>query len=173
MFCWHKPTCRKPDVVFLDGLNVPYCQSCEEVAAVAKAKNAALDGTPSQPPSTANFELCWPSSLPFVEDDKANHLGADNEWPAPEIGSSSNTTDQNQPSAFGYVSANAGSLGRASVASLYEPLSARRIRILRLLPGAYGDPMRGELRIMDLAFRPEYEALSYTWADQSGDTSRS
>ncbi|EFQ30318.1 hypothetical protein CGRA01v4_00259 [Colletotrichum graminicola] len=162
MFNWYESTCCSPDVVFLDGLNVPYCQSCGEIAAVDKAKNAALDGTLSQPPSTANFELCWPSSLPFVEDGKANQLGVENELPTVATGSSSNTTDKYQPSSFDSIPANAGGLGEASATSSYEPLFARRIRILRLFPGAYGDPIRGELRTMDLAYKPEYEALSYT-----------
>ncbi|KAK2033922.1 hypothetical protein LX32DRAFT_648877 [Colletotrichum zoysiae] len=173
MFNWHEPTCRNPDVVFPDGLDVPYCQSCGETAAVDKAKNEALDGTPSQPPSNANFELRWPSSLPFVEVDEASHLAVDGELPTTEIGSSSTTTDQDQQSSFDLVPAKAVSPGGASVASSYESLFARRIRILRLLPGAYGDPIRGDLRTVDLASKPEYEALSYTWADQSGDTSRS
>ncbi|KAF4929090.1 Heterokaryon incompatibility protein 6, OR allele [Colletotrichum viniferum] len=57
--------------------------------------------------------------------------------------------------------------------SLYESLSARRIRLLRLLPGSYHDPLRCELRTVDLQFKPEYEAVSYTWAGENGDASRS
>ncbi|KAK1984407.1 hypothetical protein LZ30DRAFT_747930 [Colletotrichum cereale] len=160
MFNWHEPTCRNPDVVFLDGLNVPYCQSCGEIAAVDNDKNGALDGTPFQPPSKAKFELCWPSSLPFVEEDDATCLDVDDGLPTVEISSASNKTDQAQPSSFDSVPANAGSLGGGSAASLYEPLFARKIRILRLLPGAYGDPIRGDLLTVDLASKPEYEALS-------------
>ncbi|KAF4829613.1 Heterokaryon incompatibility protein 6, OR allele [Colletotrichum tropicale] len=56
---------------------------------------------------------------------------------------------------------------------LYEPLYGRKIRLLKLLPGKYHDPLHCKLQIVDLQFKPEYEALSYTWADSNGDSSLS
>ncbi|KAF5510947.1 Heterokaryon incompatibility protein 6, OR allele [Colletotrichum siamense] len=56
---------------------------------------------------------------------------------------------------------------------LYEPLYGRKIRLLRLLPGNYRDPLRCKLQTVDLQFKPEYEALSYTWANSNGDSSLS
>ncbi|KAK8004082.1 NADH-cytochrome b5 reductase 1 [Apiospora arundinis] len=47
------------------------------------------------------------------------------------------------------------------------------IRILRLQRGAFDDPVVCEVSIQDLARQPEYEAVSYTWADESGDATRS
>ncbi|KAF9876324.1 hypothetical protein CkaCkLH20_06267 [Colletotrichum karsti] len=56
---------------------------------------------------------------------------------------------------------------------LYETLYARKIRLLQLLPGSHTDPIRCKLQIADLSNKPEYEALSYTWAQANGDTARS
>ncbi|KAK1719172.1 heterokaryon incompatibility protein-domain-containing protein, partial [Colletotrichum lupini] len=58
------------------------------------------------------------------------------------------------------------------VAAPYEPLFARKIRLLKLLKGNYNDPIRVELQVADLTIKPEYEALSYTWADEKKDSSR-
>ncbi|KAF6834102.1 hypothetical protein CMUS01_06284 [Colletotrichum musicola] len=56
---------------------------------------------------------------------------------------------------------------------LYEPLQARKIRTLELLPGDFDDPIRCNIRTVDLALKPEFEALSYTWANENGDASKS
>ncbi|KAK8040928.1 HET-domain-containing protein [Apiospora phragmitis] len=47
------------------------------------------------------------------------------------------------------------------------------IRILRLQHGIFDDPIVCEVCTKDLALHPEYEAVSYTWADESGDAKRS
>ncbi|KAK7964336.1 hypothetical protein PG988_011310 [Apiospora saccharicola] len=43
-------------------------------------------------------------------------------------------------------------------------------RILILHPGAFEDPICGDLLIVDLPSKQPYEALSYTWGDESGDS---
>ncbi|KAF2656720.1 HET-domain-containing protein, partial [Lophiostoma macrostomum CBS 122681] len=47
------------------------------------------------------------------------------------------------------------------------------IRLLQLLPGNYFDDIHGDLFEADLETDPEYEAVSYTWADENGDASLS
>ncbi|EWY84622.1 hypothetical protein FOYG_12052 [Fusarium oxysporum NRRL 32931] len=49
----------------------------------------------------------------------------------------------------------------------YQPLdlAKRQIRILHILPGQYGDPVRCTLHAMSLYDNPCYEALSYSWGD--------
>ncbi|KAH7473185.1 hypothetical protein FOMA001_g12636 [Fusarium oxysporum f. sp. matthiolae] len=49
----------------------------------------------------------------------------------------------------------------------YQPLdlAKRQIRILHILPGQYGDPVRCTLHTMSLYDNPCYEALSYSWGD--------
>jgi hypothetical protein len=48
-----------------------------------------------------------------------------------------------------------------------------QIRLLRLLPGNYSDDIHCQLFQADLETDPEYEAVSYTWADDTGDASLS
>ncbi|KAH9904520.1 heterokaryon incompatibility protein-domain-containing protein [Xylariomycetidae sp. FL2044] len=47
------------------------------------------------------------------------------------------------------------------------------IRILRLDPGTASDPIQGELLVANIDSLPEYEAISYTWAEESGDATKS
>lgn len=58
----------------------------------------------------------------------------------------------------------------------YQYESLRRehdIRILTIHPGSPGDPLDVSLRLANLTHHPLYDALSYTWADESGDARRS
>ncbi|KAI1474829.1 HET-domain-containing protein [Daldinia eschscholtzii] len=61
----------------------------------------------------------------------------------------------------------------------YKPLSVQTctkeeplFRILLLAPGSQEDPLHGELITETLSNQPKYEALSYTWADDTGDRRR-
>ena len=47
------------------------------------------------------------------------------------------------------------------------------IRLLRISPGSREAALHGTLRVVGLQSRPDYEALSYTWADDHGDSSLS
>ncbi|KAL1611955.1 hypothetical protein SLS60_000178 [Paraconiothyrium brasiliense] len=56
----------------------------------------------------------------------------------------------------------------------YQSLGVEsNIRLLDVYPGSFGDAIRGEIVIADLSSTPAYDALSYTWADETGDTERS
>lgn len=44
------------------------------------------------------------------------------------------------------------------------------LRILELLPGSFGDPLRCRLRIAAIESNPTYDALSYMWGDPSPKT---
>jgi hypothetical protein len=44
------------------------------------------------------------------------------------------------------------------------------IRLLAIHPGQYGDDLYGSIDYANVNYMPEYTALSYTWADESGDT---
>lgn len=68
----------------------------------------------------------------------------------------------------------AQSSGLGSQSYHYTPLDlihGRRIRVLVLKPGKPGDPLCCELEHVNLQQGPIYEALSYTWADETGDDS--
>ncbi|KAI0174664.1 heterokaryon incompatibility protein-domain-containing protein [Pestalotiopsis sp. NC0098] len=45
------------------------------------------------------------------------------------------------------------------------------IRILRVLPGSFDDDVECEIQTEDLSKDIDYEAISYTWADETGDAS--
>lgn len=50
----------------------------------------------------------------------------------------------------------------------YQPLGRGHIRVLRLLPGRPGDPLRCELETVELT-TARYEALSYVWGNPTMD----
>ncbi|KAK7993374.1 TAP42-like family protein [Apiospora arundinis] len=53
----------------------------------------------------------------------------------------------------------------------YAPIRQKtETRILILQPGEFEDPVRGDLVIVNLPSEEPYEALSYTWADEDGDS---
>lgn len=46
------------------------------------------------------------------------------------------------------------------------------MRLFKIQPGERDDPIRGELVIISANSQQIYDAVSYTWADQTGDTTR-
>jgi hypothetical protein len=54
-----------------------------------------------------------------------------------------------------------------------ELKGTHEIRLLVLHPGTGDDPLKGDIIGTDLRRRPKYDALSYTWADETGDDSLS
>ncbi|QYT05283.1 HET domain-containing protein [Trichoderma simmonsii] len=52
---------------------------------------------------------------------------------------------------------------------LYQPLDARNIRLLKLLPGSGSDPIRIQLQSASLEDPGPYTALSYVWGDAKVD----
>ena len=54
---------------------------------------------------------------------------------------------------------------------IYPPLKQRsETRLIRLYPGEVPDPITCDIIIGRLEDLPSYEAISYTWADESGDS---
>ncbi|EQB43657.1 hypothetical protein CGLO_17666 [Colletotrichum gloeosporioides Cg-14] len=171
MINWHSSDCRRPDVMFLNDIGAPSCLNCGEVGTIDAASSVSAARKPPETPQRADFKLCWPASLPFVEDvpnknDSRKRKRTTSPPPFPLDG----------VIAAGETPAATGSRKDTTApakTSLYEPLHARKIRILQLLPGKYHDPICCKIQTVDLKTRPEYEALSYTWADSTGDTSLS
>ncbi|KAK1850747.1 hypothetical protein CCHR01_06648 [Colletotrichum chrysophilum] len=162
MINWHASTCRRPDLRFLPGLEAQACFNCGEIETVAESSSANV---------ARNFDLRWPTSLPFIDD------AADDNGP---VGPPSLISSASNSAVEGVVletTTAATDIGKDTTAlaktSLYTSLYARKIRLLRLLPGKYNDPITCDIRVVDLQSKPEYEALSYTWADSNGDTSLS
>ncbi|KAI3540904.1 hypothetical protein CABS03_02277 [Colletotrichum abscissum] len=172
IFNWHE-SCRRPDVKFNEGLGVPACSSCGCIAALEGIVEAQHHDAPLVPSPRTRFELTWPLSLPFVDDPSVSDLPG-KMTAEPNISSSKDvrgnvTLHIGKPTTSSQEPATDSSM---RVAAPYEPLFARKIRLLKLLKGNYNDPIRVELQVADLTIKPEYEALSYTWADEKKDSSR-
>jgi hypothetical protein len=55
----------------------------------------------------------------------------------------------------------------------YRPLlDEHEVRLLTIYPGSIDDPICGDLETASLLRRPPYDALSYTWADETGNADR-
>lgn len=61
-----------------------------------------------------------------------------------------------------------GSVGPTPV-SLPPLPSESAFRLLRLEPGKFEEVLRCHVQLSDLKYRPTFNAISYTWADESGD----
>ncbi|KAI1335974.1 hypothetical protein F5Y15DRAFT_221628 [Xylariaceae sp. FL0016] len=63
-----------------------------------------------------------------------------------------------------------GSFASVPDSPLLPPIEDRsQIRLLRIFPGNYEDPIRCNLTVEAIILRPLYEAVSYTWADETGN----
>jgi hypothetical protein len=165
---WHSRSCKTPDVVDLDGFLT--CKCCLECAP-AEGEEAPGALTTSAPPCPPNppqgqLRLSWPTSLNYTAhaaepDDGATATDHDS---APAESPSENIVVL-PGSASGPCTKQALTHG-----ALEEP---DHIRLLRISPGPRAAPLHGNLRIAGLQSKPDYEALSYTWADDNGDSSRS
>ena len=63
---------------------------------------------------------------------------------------------------------------RQEIPYQYQPLKGgHEVRLLELQPGSFEDPIQGDIITANLKSRPNYDALSYTWADDNGDTTLS
>jgi len=189
MHNWHSSQCRKPDVVFYEGLGLPTCMDCGEMAPPHEVDRVHQDELkiPCGPPRTA-MHLKWPPTMPFTNkayyNDRDGSLqsalntyldklpcqnGADQETPC----SLSQATSQHQ--------------GSIQNKPTYTQLHGSKIRVLRLSKGRFESPIHGFLEVIDLESQePDseapstllldedsnsttYEAVSYTWATSSGN----
>lgn len=56
---------------------------------------------------------------------------------------------------------------------VYRPLGEKQIRLIRLQPGAFGQPLICSLDAIELDNPPSYEALSYVWgSEEKGETAQ-
>ncbi|KAI1495684.1 heterokaryon incompatibility protein-domain-containing protein [Biscogniauxia marginata] len=66
-----------------------------------------------------------------------------------------------------------GSFAGLTKPPLLPPIKHRsEIRLLRLLPGTFDEDIQCEVIIQDLSAKPEYEAISYSWADETGNSDK-
>ncbi|KAK1829455.1 heterokaryon incompatibility protein-domain-containing protein, partial [Podospora conica] len=177
MIRWHKSTCAEPDVHPRNW--IPFCSTCAKSAVWNPAIGKTTPGIPPlpTPPEDGIFQLWWPSSVSYTESDGDNSSHPAGPSPALSAGPA-RWTQAREPvfEASLEGAANTSESGCRVPVIGYAPLSKnhiREIRLLRLLPGVFDDPIHGELIIAPLQGHRSFTALSYTWADEDGDRSRS
>ncbi|KAK3906378.1 heterokaryon incompatibility protein-domain-containing protein, partial [Staphylotrichum tortipilum] len=153
---WHQASCRRPDVTVAGG--TPFCSACDALAdctSVVSHSGAGIPRVPDLPPGGIR-NLSWPSSVPYHQDDDYQ----------PSMGSAPGAASVLLP-------ANPATNLHASQGP-YAPLeTSNHIRLLRLSKGDLDDPIHGVLITASLDDNSlDFEALSYAWADESGDASR-
>ncbi|KAK3985787.1 heterokaryon incompatibility protein-domain-containing protein [Cladorrhinum sp. PSN332] len=178
---WHETTCSRPDVSLVDG--VPFCMSCGSIASLDDIQpSQAPPAFPVPSGKRGHLSVFWPASVEYtrtcaaadgqdltdalkkvvegldisteedtkIEDDELS----DAESEAPSTGTL-------QPSLY-----------QEDLIPPEELLGKDKIRILRLSKGKGSEPLHGILQVHELKYFPEYEALSYTWADSAGNVQR-
>lgn len=181
---WHEEFCRKADVSLVD--NVPACVSCGSIYTANEAhRNELSVVTPMARDSSRRKKLvlCWPKTTTFtslgqIEDPKVR---ASLQWfqrIQEEDSKGTGLIDPNEHLDEVETLPDEGtkdpSPENPSQNLVYKPLTGQHeIRLLRLSPPLSGDDhaLHGTLLLSQLADRPEFTALSYTWADVSGDRS--
>jgi len=189
MISWHDESCYRPDVSLVDGN--PFCMSCGFLAS-PNDLDAGQTPPPSVLPTTPRccLALSWPSSVTFTDACISSTDGEDiADVVAEVVGGLHGPQDRDVEMSLSDAdpdpsTQNSGSLdtdsqglpqSRAAQKSRELPRSLTgrdAIRILRLSKGKGPAPLHGTLEVHELKYFPEYEALSYTWADATGDASR-
>lgn len=181
---WHKSTCGEPDVHPLN--SIPVCSTCRESAVWNPAPGCKAPGIPPlpKPPKDGRFQLWWPSSVSYADsNDDGGSLDVADSSPDVSVGGahvpavSPGLKEGNIPTPNPQAEPEAAPAPLCSPSQIvYAPLSkvhVKEIRLLRLLKGSLDDPIHGELAIAPLQDPMAFTALSYTWADEDGDSSSS
>ncbi|KAK4171886.1 heterokaryon incompatibility protein-domain-containing protein [Triangularia setosa] len=184
---WHEAACSRPDVSLTEG--IPFCMSCGSMGPLD-------DLEPSETPPAipilsgkrSDLSLSWPFSVQYAAQltgEDGDDLGDVLQSVVDSLESSKEKTDflqQNARQGTGAsdLESNSSSSTLAQQYRTYhqslvpsdEVIGNDSIRLLRLSKGKGTDPLHGTLEIQELKYFPEYEALSYTWADANGHASR-
>ncbi|RGP59170.1 heterokaryon incompatibility protein het-6, partial [Fusarium sporotrichioides] len=191
MHSWHSSNCGRPDVVIYEGLGVPVCMDCGEMAQsldVRKDHQDELDIPDS--PNRSEMRLTWPPSVPYSDDayryDKDGSLQKALEQHLEQLycqNASDATTHSplSEPNDLPWDQTSSG------IKPVYKPLMGTKIRVLKLSRGRFESPLHGTLETIELDSeqpkaeelstlllddnqnRTLYEAISYTWATISGN----
>ncbi|GAB1314779.1 hypothetical protein MFIFM68171_04989 [Madurella fahalii] len=159
---WHQRSCSKPQVVAAGGL--PYCFNCYSLAPDDISEHPKQITARAPPPGVdRDFNLSWPAAVEYT---KCAPVGLSFSAAASAV--ASNGAD--------YTATTDASRGETEYhSSVYPHLETEEsIRLLGLEPGTPSGPLHAYFMTMALGNTslPEYEALSYTWADASGDAQR-
>ena len=152
---WHLPNCLQPDVRVGDD-GVPCCRNCQaspqldELARQQAALPAPWALPPDPPLTPGSHNFWWPPSVPWSQSPEA--LTSSVPVPTPQ----SSHPDLNAV--------------KESSAVYTHRLAPNEFRLLCLYPPETAEaPIHVTLETHSDEDCPEYEAVSYTWADEAGD----
>ncbi|KAI0839706.1 HET-domain-containing protein [Hypoxylon sp. FL0890] len=169
MYRWHRRTCRKPDISIVE--DVVFCSSCDTTAEPPKL-HLSCDPVSSTPKDDhlQSLGLQWPLSIQYLTDD-----GCDTSNPQNTPGSLDTNLRQPDIQKLGqsYMKGEAPKISHVLEDSFYPPLAQKYdIRLLRLSALSSSGLLHGELDLVDLIYCPAFEALSYTWAGETGNNTK-
>lgn len=166
MITWHRKRCHKADVVLAGQL--PFCCSCDHSPSDVDLGLFQSLGPPKPPSSSQEgLNLPWPSSVSYNTESILDEDGTDLTPQLLSIVHGARTEESN----IGEYQEPPSSDPKST--SGYEPRnSGRAIRLLCLSKGVYDDPLHGSLVLDDLNNPRSFEAISYVWADDDGDSTR-
>ncbi|VUC28684.1 unnamed protein product [Clonostachys rosea] len=159
---WHKK-CRKADISIIEvspGQLIPCCMSCGESAAPEShtvARPPANGWNIPHEPHPRNRNLYWPDSVEYIDENPPDVGDAFIESPKP--------APEQQVKEL-------NSLDRAGENQkhfIFDKMAGRQIRLLELSKGGTGDLLHVQLTIQPFRIGLDYEALSYTWATDTGE----
>ncbi|KAM0501043.1 hypothetical protein ACHAP8_004770 [Fusarium lateritium] len=192
MLYWHSVNCLRPDVVIYEGLGVPVCMNCGEMAQpldVEKDHQDELDIPHC--PKRSDMRLSWPPSVSYSDDpyrhDKGRSLRKALEQHLEQLCTQSGVDDVTTHSLLPRVFDLQWALASSANTPVYEMLGGTEIRVLKLSRGQFESPLHGHLETIKLHSdeaqteesrillsdndedRTLYEAISYTWSTISGN----
>ncbi|KAK3320640.1 heterokaryon incompatibility protein-domain-containing protein [Cercophora scortea] len=187
MTSWHETSCNRPDVCLVDG--TPFCMSCGSLASLDDFDySQAPSGLPIPSATRANLGLSWPSSVKYGNtcigtngEDITNQVTETVAGLGSFSGDHMNISPPDSPALieadpWRLESEMPAHKPHAQDRTRADPSSGLigtdQIRLLRLSKGQASEPFHGILQVVHLKYFPEYEALSYTWADENGDANR-
>ncbi|KAK2809800.1 hypothetical protein FQN50_003440 [Emmonsiellopsis sp. PD_5] len=164
---WHERACRRPDVGVLDG--IPCCNYCFAIPSLEDSGPVISLPQPPRLRSRSQIGLAWPPAVSYRPD---NASGYDRIQSPRTVATSPQIPVSDDDRIADSVSK-----------SPFEPsmvfpkiTSDDTIRLLRLRPGQNDDPIHADIEVVRLGDSqtptPSYEAVSYTWADETGDDGR-
>ncbi|KAK4166204.1 heterokaryon incompatibility protein-domain-containing protein [Cladorrhinum sp. PSN259] len=178
---WHETACSRPDVSLVDG--VPFCMSCGSIGFLDDLEpNQAPPAFPVPSGKRVHLSVSWPASVPY----RATCTGANGEdltdaldTVIKDLEVSVEEDTKFEDDDLSDAESETSSVGTLQPSLFQEDLipaeelaGKDRIRILRLSKGKGPEPLHGILEVHELKYFPEYEALSYTWANSAGNVQR-
>ena len=162
---WHNPLCSAPEVIIDEKTSLPRCRSCNEAPRLAEliASVRASYEPPPIPPDEKigdDLGLFWPESVPYTRGTLT---------PLPRGGEINAPALENDNS--GVPSASQGV--EDSLSPIYaHQLRVEEFRLLYLASRREDDSewLCIELKTFTHDNCPDYEAVSYTWGGEEGDS---